>query len=271
MTELGNSPVPEVSAREYERARYAIPHHILRSEAIYGEGFQSPGGLTGFREMLLPAMSLRPGMRALDIGSGLGGAAFHLAAEYRVEVVGVDLAEVMISLATERAAERDPARRVRFIHGDVFSDELAERSFDIVYSRDSLLYEADKPAVFARCARLLRPGGSLVISDFCRGVSTPDFEEYVSVSGYSLPTNEEYAALLAEAGLESVSAKDLSGATGDNLRRDLAAYQERARREGSLDSADVQHITERWQRKVAFIEQGALTQGVFTATAPTAK
>jgi phosphoethanolamine N-methyltransferase len=271
MTEPGNNSVPQADVREYERARYSIPHHILRSEVIYGEGYQSPGGLTGFREMLLPGMPLRPGARVLDVGSGLGGAAFHLAGEYRVEVVGVDLAEVMVSLATERAAARDPARRVRFLHADVFSDELAEHSFDIVYSRDVLLYEADKPAVFARCARLLKPGGALVVSDFCRGVSTPDFEEYVTVSGYWLPTIEQYAGLLAEAGLESVSARDVSDVTGNYLRRDLAAYRERASRDRSLDSADVRHITERWRRKVAFVEQGALTQGLFSATTPAAE
>ena len=62
----------ESLSRDYERSRYAVPQHILRSEVIYGEGFQSPGGLEGFKETVVREMSISRGMRLLDIGSGLG-------------------------------------------------------------------------------------------------------------------------------------------------------------------------------------------------------
>ncbi|MEC3916077.1 methyltransferase domain-containing protein [Nocardia sp. CDC160] len=257
----------DVESRAYEQARYAVPHNVLRSEEIYGHGFQSPGGLAGFEKILLSGMSISPGMRVLDIGSGLGGAAFHVAAVTGADVVGVDLAEVMVNLANERR-NGDSNGHVRFILGSAFAEELEKHSFDVIYSRDSLLYEHDKPGLFARCRELLRPGGRLHISDFCAGVRTPEFEEYIDVSGYSLPTIEGYAQLLSDAGFVEVTRIDLSELTGEFLRADLERYRAKAATDDTIAPEDAAHVIERWQRKIDFIAAGSLKQGLFAATAP---
>ena len=44
-----------------------------------------------------------PGVRVLDVGSGIGGAAFHLAKKYGAKVTGIDLAEEMVAVAHEQA------------------------------------------------------------------------------------------------------------------------------------------------------------------------
>ncbi|MFI1916385.1 methyltransferase domain-containing protein [Nocardia sp. NPDC020380] len=259
---------PDVELRAYEQARYAVPHNILRSEEIYGEGFQSPGGLAGFEKILLSGMSVSADMRVLDIGAGLGGAAFHVAGTTGAEVVGVDLAEVMVELANERRKGGESNGRVRFILGSAFVDELAGHSFDVIYSRDSLLYEHDKAGLFRRCRELLKPGGRLHISDFCAGGRTPEFEEYIDVSGYSLPTIEEYRQLLVDAGFTDVSGVDLSELTGEFLRADLERYRGKVAGDGSISAEDAAHVVERWQRKIDFIAAGSLTQGLFAATVP---
>ncbi|MEC3952772.1 methyltransferase domain-containing protein [Nocardia sp. CDC153] len=259
---------PDTELRAYEQARYAVPHNIIRSEEIYGHGFQSPGGLAGFEKILLSEMTISADMRVLDIGSGLGGAAFHVADITGAEVVGVDLSEVMVKLADERRAGDDSGGRVRFILGSAFAEELAERSFDVIYSRDSLLYEHDKPSLFARCRELLKPGGRLHISDFCAGLRTPEFEAYIDVSGYSLPTIEEYTRMLSDAGFTDVTGADLSELTGELLRADLARYEAKAAADPAIAPEDAAHVVERWRRKIDFIAAGALTQGLFAATAP---
>jgi phosphoethanolamine N-methyltransferase len=246
-----------------------VPHHILRSEAIYGEGFQSPGGLDGFKRILLPKMRTSAGMRLMDIGSGLGGAAFFLGATMDVDVVGVDSSEVMVSLATDRKPDVDPGDRVRFVFGDVYADELKEGSFDAVYSRDSLLYEADKDRLLARCRRLLKPGRGIYLSDFCRGKSTDEFEDYVTVSGYHLLSVPEYISALSRAGFVSVVGEDASELTRQYLERDLDRY--RANVEAAPDSiskSDANHIVERWLQKINFVKEGCLVQGVLSASTP---
>ncbi|MFJ4651715.1 methyltransferase domain-containing protein [Nocardia sp. NPDC088792] len=213
-------------------------------------------------------MSISADMRVLDVGSGLGGAAFHVAGATGAEVVGVDLAEVMVNLANDRRNHDDSNSRVRFILGSAFADELAAHSFDVIYSRDSLLYEHDKPGLFGRCRELLKPGGRLHISDFCSGRSTPEFEEYVDVSGYSLPTIEGYTRLLSDAGFIDVTGVDLSELTGEFLRADLERYRAKAAGDDAIAPEDAAHVVERWQRKIDFIAAGSLTQGLFAATAP---
>jgi phosphoethanolamine N-methyltransferase len=253
-------------SEQYESQRYTDPHNILRSEIIYGEGFQSPGGLDGFKAMLVDRMSLRPGMRLLDIGSGLGGAAFYLAARYDVEVVALDTAHRMTELSVIRQPALDPRRRVRFIHGDVHVESLDATRFDLVYSRDALMYAADKPGLFARCHALLEPGGQLLVSDFCRDGTSPEFDAYTAASGYDLKPIDEYARIIAAAGFAKVARVDVSHVAEAQLVEDLRHYQ--ARRDmgdPSIDEADAGHIVERWQRKIRYMRSGWLTQGVFTA------
>lgn len=257
------------SDREYEKARFAVPHHILRSEVIYGEGFQSPGGLVAFQQTILPQLSLEPGKRLLDIGSGLGGAAFHLVGEYGVEVVGIDLAETMISIADRRRARLDPRGGAQFIRDDVFSDALKPASFDAIYSQDTLMYEAYKSRVLGRCIELLKPGGTLVINDFCYGRSTPDFDHYIEVSELQLITIPAYEETVRSVGFTGVTAQDISTMTADRLQRDLDGYLARVQQRQDIADTDIDHVVERWRRKITLLKDGALAQGLFCAAKPT--
>ncbi|ACR32095.1 methyltransferase domain-containing protein [Burkholderia glumae] len=253
-------------SRDYEVQRYTEPRNILRSEIIYGEGFQSPGGLAGFQATLGDRMALAPGMRLLDIGSGLGGAAFYLSDRYDVEVVGLDTAPRMTELSVIRQTTRDPRRRVRFVNGDVHDAQLDPGSFDLIYSRDVLMYEHAKPALFARCHALLKPGGRLLVTDFCRHRSSAEFDDYMAVSGYDLKSIDDYARLIAEAGFARVEQHDLSALAQAQLTDDLRRYRARqASGDPAIDEADAGHIVERWQRKIRFMKAGWLTQGLFMA------
>ncbi|VBL65454.1 methyltransferase domain-containing protein [Burkholderia pseudomallei] len=251
---------------EYEAQRYSNAHNILRSEIIYGDGFQSPGGIEGFRTMLAENMAIEPGMRLLDIGSGLGGAAFHLASRFDVTVVGLDTAPRMTELATARQPALDPHAHVRFVNGDVHAEALAGERFDIIYSRDALMYVHDKPRLFARCHALLATRGRLYVTDFCRGRASPAFDAYASVSGYDLRTIDDYARIVADAGFDVLSARDVSDDARRQLRGDLDRYEARvAARDPSIDPLDAEHIVERWRRKIGFVDEGCLLQGLFVA------
>ncbi len=57
---------------------------------------------------------------------------------------------------------------------------------------------------------MLKPGGRLLISDYCRapGAPTPAFAEYIKQRGYDLHSVDEYGAMLERAGFQAVKAED---------------------------------------------------------------
>lgn len=95
-------------------------------------------------------LDLQPGQKVLDVGCGTGGSAFYMARNYGVEVRGVDLSTNMISLALENqaACELQVRNKVCFEITDVTTCTYEENSFDVIYSRDTLLHIGDKEALF---------------------------------------------------------------------------------------------------------------------------
>jgi SAM-dependent methyltransferase len=109
---------------------------------------------------------LREGETVLDLGSG-GGIDVLLSAR-RVaptgRVYGLDMTDEMLTLARRNAAAAG-ATNVEFIKGTIESIPLADASVDVVISNCVINLAADKTAVIAEIARVLRPGGRVGITD----------------------------------------------------------------------------------------------------------
>ena len=109
---------------------------------------------------------LHPGERVLDLGSG-GGIDVLLSAK-RVgpsgRAIGLDMTDEMLALAQRNAAEAG-ATNVEFLKGHIEAIPLPADSVDAVISNCVVNLAADKPAVFAEIARVLRPGGRIGITD----------------------------------------------------------------------------------------------------------
>jgi SAM-dependent methyltransferase len=109
---------------------------------------------------------LHAGERVLDLGSG-GGIDVLLSAK-RVgptgRAFGVDMTDEMLALAQSNAAQAG-ATNVEFLKGHIEALPLPAESIDVVISNCVVNLAADKPAVFAEIARVLRPGGRIGISD----------------------------------------------------------------------------------------------------------
>lgn len=92
-------------------------------------------------------LDLQPGQRVLDVGCGIGGGDFYMAENFDVSVVAIDLSVNMISLALERAIGRHCA--VQFEIADCTKKEFPVNTFDVIYSRDTLLHI--KVCVYTAC------------------------------------------------------------------------------------------------------------------------
>ena len=136
--------------------------------------------------LLLRESGIEPGMRVLDLGTGLGHVAFAVAdlVGPAGSVVGIDQAAPLLKVAEQRrrAAGRD---NVRFVEANVRTFKAGE-PVDAVVGRLILFHLPDAVGVVRHHAAALRPGGLMVALDFDIGTcrTEPDVPLFVSMRGW---------------------------------------------------------------------------------------
>ncbi|MEY3964164.1 MAG: hypothetical protein RLZZ106_1419 [Cyanobacteriota bacterium] len=109
---------------------------------------------------------LPPGSRVLDVGCGIGGSARILARDYGLDVLGISISPAQIA----RARQLTPAQlgQCRFAVMDALDLQLADGSFDAVWSVEACPHMPDKQRYADELLRVLRPGGRLAVADWNR-------------------------------------------------------------------------------------------------------
>jgi SAM-dependent methyltransferase len=189
-------------------------------------------GVTNRREAVHHAHALvldqlRPDdRRVLDLGCGVGTAALYLADRRPVEVVGVSISPEQVRLAERYSAQGGPRLgTVRFRVAD-FTDLPGDLAgFDLAFAIESFVHADPAAAFFREAARVLRPGGALVvIDDVCAGdPADPRLADFRA--GWHAPnvvSVDEAAGLAADAGLRLVQSDDLSALQRLRRPRDRA-------------------------------------------------
>jgi SAM-dependent methyltransferase len=116
-------------------------------------------------DLLLEApgwLGLRAGQLVLDAGCRDGRWAVELARRYGCRVVGVDL--VLTGAPKSGAFDAtEVGGQVRLLRGDIEALPIASGSCDLVWCRDTLSCLGDCATALRECARVLRPGGGMVL------------------------------------------------------------------------------------------------------------
>jgi ubiquinone/menaquinone biosynthesis C-methylase UbiE len=109
--------------------------------------------------------------RILDVGCGTGYLLRRLADRCpdAAELIGVDPARAMIAAARAAAA----GDRLQWLEGTAEELPFPEGSFDLVVSTTSFDHWADQGAGLRECARVLTPGGRLVLTDLFSPLLVP--------------------------------------------------------------------------------------------------
>ncbi|CAN6445806.1 unnamed protein product [Victoria cruziana] len=238
---------------------------ILRYERVFGEGFVSTGGIETTKEFV-SKLDLKPGQKVLDVGCGIGGGDFYMAENFDVEVTGIDLSVNMVSLALEHAIGRKCS--VEFEVADCTKKTYPDGTFDVIYSRDTILHIKDKPALFRSFFKWLKPGGKVLISDYCKSAKEPslEFSEYIKQRGYDLHDVAAYGQMLKDAGFVEVVAEDRTDQFLKVLKKELDAVEKEKDvfiHDFSLE--DYNDIVEGWKKKLVRSSSGEQRWGLFIA------
>jgi ArsR family transcriptional regulator len=105
-----------------------------------------------------------PFQRVVDLGTG-SGRMLTLIGKRAKMAVGLDLSQNMLNIARANVT-RAGLDKVELRHGDIFATRLPAASADLVLVHQVLHYLADPAAAVAEAARLVMPGGRLLIIDF---------------------------------------------------------------------------------------------------------
>jgi ubiquinone/menaquinone biosynthesis C-methylase UbiE len=207
-------------------------------------------------EPLLDAAATRPGVRLLDVATGPGYAAAR-AAERGASVVGVDLAEGMVSLAARLHPELD------FRVANAESLPFPDNSFEAVVGNFAMLHLARPEQAVAEFFRVLVPGGRLALTVWDAPERVRLFGVFLDAAAeagaqppegvpvgppfFRFSDDQEFARLLSDQQLESVDVETITFshqvASADDLWRGLLAGTVRT-------SALIQHQTDQMQQRI---------------------
>jgi SAM-dependent methyltransferase len=182
-------------------------------------------GLGPIRRASREALDIRPGMRVLDAGCGIGLETARLAAEHpETLVTGLDRNGELLEIARRRA---EPSN-LRWVEADLAALELPAGSFDAIRTERVLMYLAgdELAQALGDLVRLLRPGGRMALFELDYGATMlapgsagDDVLDTVEDALYaSLPqplAGRRIPGLLAEHGLHGVTATPFSFAVDE--------------------------------------------------------
>jgi ubiquinone/menaquinone biosynthesis C-methylase UbiE len=161
---------------------------------------------------LAARVALKPGLRVLDVGSGLGGSARYLAAEHGCRVTGIDLTQEYVDTANALAKMVGLDALVNYRRASALDIPEAAGSFDAVWTEHVQMNIADKRRFYGEIARVLTAGGRLIFHDIFRGHGELHYPvPWADMSSISfLATTDEVRDFLQSVGLRLLSWEDTS-------------------------------------------------------------
>jgi len=222
--------------RMYDRAMVSSGYwQYYEDSGFYNFGYWDTGARSQREasEALVDQLADRianKGGRILDVACGLGACARHLTRSYAPDMISaINVSEAQIAAARRRA----PGCAFHLM--DATQLDFPEAQFDAVMCVEAAFHFDTRDRFLHEALRVLKPGGSLVLSDMLfRGFLWP-VGKYTQVPRANFVRDiASYGARLEAAGFEAVNVQDATRACLGGFRRYLARWPVSERRDGRM-------------------------------------
>lgn len=194
---------------ETQRGEHYHTRMIDMLQAVWGEGFLSPGGADEISRLVADADLT--GDSILDIGCGAGGIDIALVRNHGAGyVTGIDVEDTVLQRARALIARESLAARIGLAKVSPGPLPFPPRTFDVVFSKDSIVHIADKHALMLEVFRVLKAGGRFIASDWLIGhdhAPSPEMAGYIASEGldFGMASPSRYQDALRGAGFVDIA------------------------------------------------------------------
>lgn len=172
-------------------------------------------------DLFLEYLSVNGPACMLDVGCGVGIPALHMARVSAASIVGINISEVELAIATEKALASSLSDQLTFQYADMTQMPFEQDAFDGVYAIESLCHVPERIDAFREIYRVLKPGKRFVFSDpFVHNIP---FQEDVAIEALwhcSSITTRDLIERLHATGFTELSLLDLT----DNIKQSTSYW-----------------------------------------------
>jgi cyclopropane fatty-acyl-phospholipid synthase-like methyltransferase len=203
-----------------------------RQTLSMGYGFWAPGtrslseAMANQHREMAERLAVGPSDVVLEAGCGVGGATVHICSRHGARGTGITLSHRQARRGRLNAQDRQVAERASFVVADFTRTGFADASFTRVFACESVCHALDKRAFAAEAARVLKPGGRLLVCDGFLARSELSAAEELAYrewcEGWALPglaTVDAFRDALGAAGFTRVEFVDRTDAVLRSARR----------------------------------------------------
>ena len=171
--------------------------------AVIGKRVIHPGGRAS-TETLLRRAQITGSAKVLDVGCGVATTAIEIARRHGARVTAADISPLMLERAEANAHAAGVADLVTVTSADILALPFDDAAFNVVIAEAVTMF-TDRPKAAAELARVTRPGGRVLATEFYwRKPPTPQAREVFLgevCPGMHFDTVEDWVRIYASAGL----------------------------------------------------------------------
>jgi len=216
------------------------------------------------------ALDLGPGKRLLEVGSGSGWPGLYLSRETGCHATLVDLPQIALRQAAERAVAEEIAARVDLVVADGTRLPFCDASFDCISHADVLCCLPDKLGMLRECRRVVNAGARMHFSVIlpAEGITEDEYRLAAEIGPPFVATPESYESLLGHSGWKIRERADISREYSESLRKLVASL-----RSGTTELVEIfgeEELREHWHHRedqARLVEEGILKRAAFAVQA----
>ena len=242
--------------------KYYEKDHINFLEKLWGDGYMSPGGADEVKRILRNLDVSKKSI--LDIGCGSAGITVSMIKDYGAKnVIGIDIEDDVCNAARERIRQMGLEQKIEIKKVKPGPLEFDEMTFDIVFSKDSIVHIEDKENLLIDIFRILKPGGYFLASDWLRshdGQPSEEMKRYLDLEdlGFDMASPKRYKVALEKAGYENIVLTNRNNWYLDQAQKEVMVLSKLRREEfEEISSKEYMDLSiETWNAMITVLRTG---------------